>query len=313
MSEENKIEENIDSDIADISRLDEDSSFDYTDSNEVELKSGEKIYRLKLEYANSCVYAKVVGEQIYKVGSYVIAPTRYGNDMVRVAAVTDCGARVRENDIVEVIRAADEQDMQKAKSLKEKEAESSAVFIEKVRQHRLDIKLICVHYLLDENKALFFFSSDKRIDFRELVKDLVSVLHVRIELRQIAARDEPRLLGGAGICGRTLCCYAMASKLRPVSIHMAKDQNLSLNSVKISGQCGKLLCCLAHEQAWYAEAARDFPPEGLNISYMGENFRITGRSFTKGMIQMTSLTEEAKIIELKATRFTKANEIWAIE
>ena len=172
------------------------------------------------------------------------------------------------------------------------------------------MKLVDTHFLFDEPKALFFFSSDNRVDFRELVKDLVSVFKMRIELRQIGVRDESRITGGLGICGRPFCCNAVSDKLRPVSIRMAKDQNLSLNSMKISGQCGRLLCCLSYEFDWYNEARRNLPNEGIHIFYDGTNFRITEVNPLTNMVKMSG--EDGRLLEVNAKRFVHENGKWKI-
>ena len=167
------------------------------------------------------------------------------------------------------------------------------------------MKLISVHFLIEEPKALFFFSSETRVDFRELVKDLVYVFKMRIELRQIGVRDESRITGGLGVCGRPYCCHAISDKLPPVSIKMAKEQNLSLNSMKISGQCGRLLCCLSYEYGWYAEARKKLPNEGLHLAYDGVNFKITDgatiepangsiQDFTNGAVVYTVTSEDGE-------------------
>ncbi|WP_461248179.1 regulatory iron-sulfur-containing complex subunit RicT, partial [Treponema sp. R6D11] len=137
------------------------------------------------------------------------------------------------------------------------------ICFKKIENHKLEMKLVLVHYLLEEPKILFFFTADNRVDFRELVKDLVSVFKMRIELRQIGVRDEARVLGGLGVCGRGYCCHCVSDKLKPVSIKMAKDQKLSLNSVKISGPCGRLMCCLFYEYSFYSEQQRALPQEGV--------------------------------------------------
>ena len=174
------------------------------------------------------------------------------------------------------------------------------------------MKLVETHFLFDEQKALFFFSSDNRVDFRDLVKDLVSVFKMRIELRQIGVRDESRITGGLGVCGRPFCCHGVSDKLRPVSIRMAKDQNLSLNSMKISGQCGRLLCCLSYEFDWYNEAHKKLPTEGLHIHYDGTNFRITEVNPLTNMIKMSG--EDGRLLEVNAKRFTKdSNNHWRID
>lgn len=156
------------------------------------------------------------------------------------------------------------------------EAEKEAVRIckEKIAQHKLEMKLVTVHFLISEPKALFFFTAEDRVDFRELVKDLVSVFRMRIELRQIGVRDEARVLGGLAVCGRDFCCHSISDKLDPVTIRMAKEQNLSLNSMKISGPCGRLLCCLSYEYDYYLEEKQTYPSEGTRIKIGGELYKV---------------------------------------
>ncbi len=155
-------------------------------------------------------------------------------------------------------------------------AEQEAIKIckEKIAARKLDMKLVTAHFLISEPKALFFFTSDDRVDFRELVKDLVSVFRMRIELRQIGVRDEARVLGGLAVCGRDFCCHGISDKLDPVTIKMAKEQNLSLNSMKISGPCGRLLCCLSYEYDFYIEEKQSYPPEGSRIKIGGELYKV---------------------------------------
>ena len=147
-----------------------------------------------------------------------------------------------------VIRIATEEDIKKEEKNREKEKEAFQICLEKIRKHGLEMKLIDAEYTFDNNKVLFYFTADGRIDFRELVKDLASVFRTRIELRQIGVRDETKIRGGIGICGRPLCCHTYLAEFAPVSIKMAKEQNLSLNPTKISGVCGRLMCCLTNEE-----------------------------------------------------------------
>ena len=218
---------------------------------------------------------------------------------------------VRRNDIVEIERIVSKEDVKRSEELQIKEKEAAAIFKEKVSDHHLDMKLIQVHFLVAEQKALFFFSSDNRVDFRELVKDLVSVFKMRIELRQIGVRDEARITGGLGVCGRPYCCHSVSDKIRPVSIRMAKDQNLSLNSMKISGQCGRLLCCLSYEFDWYSDARRNLPSEGIRLFYDGTNFKITEVNPLTSIVKM--LGEDGRLLEVNARRFTKdSNNRWRI-
>ncbi len=161
-----------------------------------------------------------------------------------------------------VIRIATEEDMKKNEENKKKEKEAFGICIEKIKKHKLDMKLIDVELTFDLNKIIFYFTADGRVDFRELVKELASVFRTRIELRQIGVRDEAKMLNGIGICGRTLCCATFLGDFTPVSIKMAKDQNLSLNPTKISGICGRLMCCLKYEEDTYEELNKNLPREG---------------------------------------------------
>lgn len=166
----------------------------------------------------------------------------------------------------EVIRIANPQDDKKEEINRKKEKEAFQVCLKKIREHGLEIKLIDVEYTFDNNKILFYFTADGRIDFRELVKDLAAIFKTRIELRQIGVRDETKILGGIGICGRPLCCHTYLSEFVPVSIKMAKEQNLSLNPTKISGVCGRLMCCLKNEEETYEELNRKLPNTGDRVT-----------------------------------------------
>ena len=253
-------ESDIDDQTENLSELEDDVGISDSGDN---LTIDTPLYNLKLDYSCETVYAKVQDKLNLKAGDFAIIPTRYGKDMARVLGLAKKPMGIKQSDIVTIERKANEKDLEKRKELKQKEKDAFPIFKEKVAAHKLDMKLVEVHFLTEESKALFFFSSDNRVDFRELVKDLVSIFKMRIELRQIGVRDESRITGGLGICGRPFCCHGVSDKLRPVSIKMAKDQNLSLNSMKISGQCGRLLCCLSYEYDWYNEARRKLPNEGI--------------------------------------------------
>ncbi|MGN0739334.1 MAG: stage 0 sporulation family protein [Treponema sp.] len=308
--------------MSDIFENDIDSENDLTgleDSEDIDLSESQEnyvynfpLYRLKLEYSCEGIYANVDEDSDleFNVGDYAIVPTRYGKDLARVLGKINCPIGIKPEDVVIIDRKATDADLKKAEELKQKEKEAFKVFQEKVAYHKLDMKLISTHFLIDEQKALFFFSADNRVDFRELVKDLVSVFKMRIELRQVGVRDESRITGGLGVCGRPYCCHCVSDKLRPVTIRMAKDQNLSLNSMKISGQCGRLLCCLSYEFDFYSEARKKLPPEGLHIFYDGTNFRITEVNPLTSMIKMSG--DDGRLIEVNANRFTKENNRWKI-
>ena len=268
------------------------------------------LYCLKLFYSCESLYAKNDKKLDLNPGDYVIVPTRYGRDLARVLGQSKKPMGVKPSDVIQIDRKASKDDIARADENKKREEEAFKVFKEKVEYHKLDMKLMAVHFMVDEPKALFFFSSDNRVDFRELVKDLVSVFKMRIELRQIGVRDEARITGGLGVCGRPFCCHGVSDKLRPVSIRMAKDQNLSLNSMKISGQCGRLLCCLSYEFDWYNEARKKLPSEGLRIYYDGTNFKITEVNPLTSMVKM--LGEDGRLLEVNAKRFVKDGNRWKI-
>lgn len=282
----------------------------YTNEQVEEFEFDSPLYVLKLSYSCESVYAKNEKNVDVRVGEYAIIPTRYGKDMAKVTGLAKKPMGIKPSDVVVIERKASKEDLAKAEENKKKEQDAFKIFKEKVAMHKLDMKLITVHFLVDESKALFFFSSENRVDFRELVKDLVSVFKMRIELRQIGVRDESRIVGGLGVCGRPFCCHGISDKLRPVSIRMAKDQNLSLNSMKISGQCGRLLCCLSYEFDWYNEARKKLPSEGIHIYYDGTNFKITEVNPLTSMVKM--LGDDGRLLEVNAKRFVKDNNKWKI-
>ncbi len=202
-----------------------------------------------------------------KPGDHVIVETARG---IEYATVSGKVQEVADHKVVQplkpVIRVANAEDDARAKRNREKEREAMAICKEKIRKHNLDMKLIDAEYTFDNNKVLFYFTADGRIDFRELVKDLAAVFRTRIELRQIGVRDETKILGGVGICGRPLCCSTFLSEFAPVSIKMAKEQNLSLNPTKISGVCGRLMCCLKNEEETYEYLHSKLPGIGDTVT-----------------------------------------------
>lgn len=269
----------------------------------------EPLYHLKLEYSSESLYATHPTLELV-MGDYVMLTTRYGKDIAFVMGKVRVPLGIRPDDVVAIERKAGKDDLVKAAEFKEKEAIAFRVFREKVEQHKLDMKLIAAHYLLDEPKILFFFSAENRVDFRDLVKDLVTIFKMRIELRQIGVRDESRITGGLGVCGRPYCCHSVTDKLRPVSIRMAKDQNLSLNSLKISGQCGRLLCCLSYEHDWYCEERKNLPNEGIKLFYDESNFRVTETNPLTRMIKLHG--EDGRVLEIPSSRMTRVDGKWRI-
>ncbi len=268
------------------------------------------IYRVKLLYSNESFLATWEGTELAQ-GTKIIVPTRYGKDLCQITGKVNHAIGANPSDLMKVERVADESDLAKAETNSEKEAEAFQLCREKIAAHKLDMKLVSVHYQLEEAKILFFFTAESRVDFRDLVKDLVGIFKTRIELRQIGVRDESRIVGGLGVCGRGYCCHTVSDKLKPVSIKMAKDQNLSLNSMKISGPCGRLLCCLAYEHGFYHEERRNLPPEGCRFSFQGLNWKVTEVNPVVGRLKIAG--EDGRIIDVPADRFEKSDGRWRLK
>ncbi len=209
------------------------------------------------------IYYFAPGTYDIKVGQHVIVETARG---IEYGYVVLGNREVEDDKVIQplkpVIRLASDDDDAREAENKRKEKEAFKICLEKIKKHGLEMKLIDVEYTFDNNKILFYFTADGRIDFRELVKDLASVFKTRIELRQVGVRDETKIVGGVGICGRPLCCHTYLSEFIPVSIKMAKEQNLSLNPTKISGVCGRLMCCLKNEEETYEYLNSKLPAVG---------------------------------------------------
>ena len=213
------------------------------------------------------IYYFAPGKFHIRQGDKVIVETARG---IEFGTVVTGPKEVKDEEVMQplksVIRIATEEDKRAEEKNREKEKEAFEICLEKIRKHNLDMKLINAEYIFDNNKVLFYFTADGRIDFRELVKDLAAVFRTRIELRQIGVRDETKIRGGIGICGRPLCCHTYLSEFAPVSIKMAKEQNLSLNPTKISGVCGRLMCCLTNEEETYEELNSRLPAIGDTVT-----------------------------------------------
>ncbi len=225
--------------------------------------------------------AEVVGVRFKEVGKvYYFDPDGHtlkkgDKVIVETARGVECGEiamdnrDVNEDEIVKplkkLLRIATEEDLKKVEENKEKEKKAFEICEKKIAKHKIDMKLVDIEYTFDNSKILFYFTADGRVDFRELVKDLASVFHTRIELRQIGVRDESKMLGGIGICGRPFCCGSFLGDFQPVTVKMAKEQGLSLNPTKISGVCGRLMCCLKYEQDAYEHLLRITPKVGAIV------------------------------------------------
>ena len=253
------------------------------------------------------IYFFSPGKLEIRQGDNVIVETARGVEFGRVVSGPK---EVPDDEVIQplksVIRIATEQDHKTEEKNREKEKEAFKICLEKIRKHGLDMKLIDAEYTFDNNKVLFYFTADGRIDFRELVKDLAAVFRTRSELRQIGVRDETKIRGGIGICGRPLCCSTYLSEFAAVSIKMAKEQNLSLNPSKISGVCGRLMCCLTNEEETYEELNSQLPSVGDTVT--------TSDGLTGTVHSLSVLRRQVKVVvnlenDEKEIREYKAEEL----
>ena len=227
----------------------------------------------------------------YGLGCQVIVETARG---VESGIVAIPNREVEDETIVEplkkVVRTANKDDLRRMEENRQKEKRAYRICQEKIAANKLEMKLVGVEYAFDNSKILFYFTADGRVDFRELVKDLASVFRTRIELRQIGVRDEAKMLGGLGICGRPFCCASFLGEFQPVSIKMAKEQGLSLNPTKISGTCGRLMCCLKYEQPAYEELLRTTPKVGATVSTPDGKGVVREVSLLTGLLKVNLLS-----------------------
>lgn len=256
-----------------------------------------KVIGVRFKKAGKIYYFSPAEFEIKK-GDYVIVETARGIEFGECVIGLK---EIKEEEIVSplksVIRIADEKDILKHKENKEKEKEALDICLNKIQEHKLDMKLIDVEYTFDNHKVIFYFTADGRIDFRELVKDLATIFKTRIELRQIGVRDEAKMLGGLGPCGRSLCCSTFLGDFASVSIKMAKEQNLSLNPTKISGICGRLMCCLNYEQTTYEDIRKRLPRVGSIVRTENGDGEVIGNSIVKEIVKVKIKKGDEEVIE----------------
>lgn len=271
---------------------------------------------------------KVVGVRFRNVGKvYYFSPNGFelkarDKVIVETARGLECGEvtfserSISDDELTSqlkpVLRVADENDLKTVAENKEKEKAAFDICLKKIEAHKLKMKLVDVEYTLDRNKILFYFTADGRVDFRELVKDLASVFRTRIELRQIGVRDESKMLGGLGVCGRPFCCNTFLGEFQPVSVKMAKEQSLSLSPVKISGTCGRLMCCLKYEQDAYEHLLRVTPKNGAIVDTPEGRGTVIDFNLLTGIlkIRLDSKPQAAPlVIDRKQVRVIKDSQI----
>lgn len=235
----------------------------------------------------------------FKKGEYAVVETVRGTEIGEVMLEN---RHIPEENVVStlkpVIRKADENDIKKIDEIKEKQKKAFDICAEKINQHNLDMNLVDVEYTFDENKILFYFTAEGRVDFRDLVKSLASVFKTRIELRQIGVRDEAKMLGGIGVCGRPICCNSFLGDFQPVSIKMAKEQNLSLNPTKISGTCGRLMCCLKYEQSTYEEMLKFVPRVEAIVKTPDGKGTVIENNVLAGMVKVRIDNDEGSVVNV---------------
>ena len=245
-----------------------------------------KVIGVRFRHAGKIYYFSP-GKLKVKTGDYVIVETARG---LEYGYVVIGNKEVDDSKVIQplkpVMRMATEQDTRQAEENKEKEKEAFKICLEKIRKHKLEMKLIDVEYTFDNNKVIFYFTADGRVDFRELVKDLATIFKTRIELRQIGVRDEAKMLGGLGPCGRPMCCSTFLGDFASVSIKMAKEQNLSLNPTKISGICGRLMCCLNYEQSTYEDIRKRIPKVGSIVKTEGGTGVVVSNNIIKESVKV---------------------------
>ena len=226
-------------------------------------------------------------EAILNAGDYVVVETSRG---IECGTVTFGNREINDDGLnrplKKIIRPAAAEDIAHLEENRKKEEKAYGICLKKIIEHNLKMKLVTVEYTFDNNKILFYFTADGRVDFRELVKDLAGIFRTRIELRQIGVRDESKMLGGLGICGREFCCKGFLSDFQPVSIKMAKEQGMSLNPVKISGTCGRLMCCLKYEQEAYSDLLKKTPKIGAYVSTPDGKGTVVDQNLIKGILNV---------------------------
>jgi cell fate regulator YaaT (PSP1 superfamily) len=249
------------------------------------------------------------GDHYIQKDDFVIVETVRG---VEYGKVVIGRKQVGENDVVlplkKVLRMADQKDRMIVEENRQAAKEAYEVCCEKVNEHQLDMKLVDVEYTYDRNKVIFYFTADGRVDFRELVKDLAAIFRTRIELRQIGVRDEAKMLGGIGPCGRMLCCSTFLGDFDPVSIKMAKDQNLSLNPTKISGLCGRLMCCLKYENDEYESAKEQLPDLGEFIETPNGRGKVVGLNILERVLQV-DFSDQGRVLEFTLDEILKVGAV----
>jgi cell fate regulator YaaT (PSP1 superfamily) len=291
------------------------------DENEIEQevdqkRKREKKYKPTQEYNCNFIYVKLEYNKLVELytfpktlnltrNKFYIVETKHGKEIGEIhTRAIDLNNLEVPDPIYSIIRPATWEDLEIQQANRAKVHNTCSITKKKIQKHNLPIKLISIHHFYEGNKILFNFSAEGRVDFRELVKDLAATFKTRIELRQIGVRDESMVLGGYGVCGNPLCCSTLYTNTESVSIKMAKEQNLTLNSMKISGICGRLMCCLQYEYTMYQEIKKEFPEIGKEIHINGNLYKVKGINIQTENITME--TTDQRIININLSEYKKA-------
>lgn len=270
------------------------------------------IYLVRFLCSSETVACSTEEEDLH-VGQTVLATSRYGKDLARVLGPVSVSAARDMGSIMPIVRVADERDLNEYEKNLPLEVKALSTCRSKVESHGLQMKVLSAHILSEENKLLFFFAAEGRVDFRELVRDLVSSFRMRIELRQIGVRDETRLLGGVGLCGRVLCCYSFPNQMCSVSIKMAKEQDLSLGSTKVSGPCGRLMCCLSYEHAYYCSERPKFPRPGTPVTAPPTSYTVVEVNMISRNVVLAAQGGGVVSVALDCLRYDRNENRWVAE
>lgn len=254
-----------------------------------------KVAGLKFPKTNCIYYFKINNRIKLKKGDICLVKTSIGLDLGKVVIPYKyIKNKVLETPLKSIFRKANKEDMKKWDTIKKEESEALNICKEKIKKNNLNMKLVYVKYLFDKSRIIFYFVSTQRVDFRELVKDLVKIFKTKIELRQIGVRDGTKMIGGIGMCGREVCCASFIQKFSPIHINMAKVQKIALSQSKVSGLCGRLMCCLSYESDFYRESLRKYPKLGDNIETEKGNGKVIEINVLKKYI-VVELEEDSDI------------------
>lgn len=270
-------------------------------------------YAIKMLHSNESGLTKVPVDLECQTGDFCIIDSPFGRDLAKITGVPKNPEDLALLPEWEFSRMAEESDLEQRDMNLEREQEALKICRDLVKTHRLAMNMVSAHYVLLDPRLLFYFTADNRVDFRALISDLIPHFKTRIELRQVGVRDESRFIGGLGVCGRPFCCNTVSDRLKPVSIKMAKVQNIPVSSSKISGACGRLLCCLNFEYEAYAEDSKLFPHPGSRVIDEGEKYTVCDVNILARRIQVVNREGVRRNISACRLGYDEVQRLWTVE